>query len=175
MAMSHLVGLGHKRIAFISGPMSLASAHTRYRAFMESSARDHLNADPDLVQEGNHRPDGGYEAMKRILASKNRPTAVLASNDLTAIGALGAIFEHGLRVPQDISIIGFDDIQLSAYTTPPLTTVHVPHGEIAKVAVHALLSTKQETGKKLLQGEQHHIRATFLQRHSTGPVPKRRS
>ena len=175
MAMSHLVGLGHKRIAFISGPMSLASAHTRYRAFMESSARDHLNADPDLVQEGNHRPDGGYEAMKRILASKNRPTAVLASNDLTAIGALGAIFEHGLRVPQDISIIGFDNIQLSAYTTPPLTTVHVPHGEIAKVAVHALLSTKQATGKKLLQGELHHIRATFLQRHSTGPVPKRRS
>jgi DNA-binding LacI/PurR family transcriptional regulator len=174
MAMNHLVGLGHKRIAFISGPMRLASARTRYRAFMESSARDHLNASPELVQEGNHRPDGGYEAMRRILTAKNRPTAVLASNDLTAIGAMGAIFEQGLRVPEDISIIGFDDIQLSAYTAPPLTTVQVPHGEIAKAAVHALLSTKHEPGMKLLQGEQHMISPMFLQRYSTGPVPKRK-
>jgi DNA-binding LacI/PurR family transcriptional regulator len=175
MAMGHLVSLGHKRIAFISGPMSLTSARTRYRAFMDSSIRDQLNFKPDLVQEGNHRPDGGYQAMRRLLASKNRPSAVLTSNDLTAIGALGAIFEHGLRVPEDISIIGFDDIQLSAYTAPPLTTVHVPHGEIAKAAIHALLSTKQEVGKKPLQGEQHLIRPVFLQRHSTGSAPTRTS
>jgi len=171
MAMSHLIGLGHKRIAFISGPLTLKSACTRYRAFMESTAHDHLNASPEFVQEGNHRPEGGYQAMLRILASRDKPTAVLASNDLTAIGALGAIFKCGLRVPDDISVIGFDDIQLSAYTSPPLTTVHVPHAEIAKAAVHALLGTRQVRGKKMSQGGEHNIRPIFLERHSTGLAP----
>jgi DNA-binding LacI/PurR family transcriptional regulator len=170
MATSHLVDLGHKHIAFISGPLSLNSARTRYRAFMESTARDHINSSPGMVQEGNHRPDGGYEAMLRILKARKRPTAVLASNDLTAIGALGAISERGLRVPEDISIIGFDDIRLSAYTTPPLTTVRLPHAEIAKAAVHSLIGA-QQNGKKLSQGEQHIIKPIFLERRSTGPVP----
>jgi DNA-binding LacI/PurR family transcriptional regulator len=171
MAMNHLIGLGHQRIAFISGPLTLKSAYTRYRAFMESTARDHLNARPEFIQEGNHRPDGGYQAMRRILACEHRPTAVLASNDMTAIGALGAISESGLRVPEDISIIGFDDIQLSAYTAPPLTTIHVPHTEIAEAAVHALLRTRPVNGKKLSDGEQHDIRPIFRERHSTGPAP----
>ncbi|WP_128913185.1 LacI family DNA-binding transcriptional regulator [Granulicella sibirica] len=172
MAMSHLVKLGHKRIAFISGPLSLTSARTRYRAFADSSARDHLQANPDLVQEGNHRPDGGYKAMCRILDSKTMPTAVLTSNDLTAIGALGAIAERGLRVPQDISIIGFDDIQLSAYTTPALTTVRLPHTSIAEAAIHSLLKTQGAAGQKPTAGEQHFISPTFVERKSTGPVPQ---
>lgn len=170
MAMSHLIGLGHKRIAFISGPMKLNSARTRYKAFMESSARDHLNASPELVQEGNHRPDGGYRAMQRILALTNRPTAVLTSNDLTAIGALGAIAEHGMRVPHDISVIGFDDIQLCAYTAPPLTTVRVPQMEIANSAVHSLLAARQGNGTKPFPGEDHTIRPVFIERLSTGPA-----
>ncbi len=171
MAMSHLVGLGHKRIAFISGPLRLASARLRYRAFLESSARDHLASNSAFVQEGNHRHDGGHEAMLKILASRVLPTAVLASNDLTAIGALSAIAQHGLRVPQDISVIGFDDIQLSAYTSPPLTTIRVPHSEIAKVTVHALLSSRQNGAKRLPHGEEHLICPAFVKRRSTGPRP----
>jgi LacI family transcriptional regulator len=170
MAMSHLTGLGHKEIAFISGPLNLHSARTRYQAFMESSARDHLTARAEFVQNGNHRPDGGYQAMQRLLSLKKRPTAVLASNDLTAIGGMGAIFELGLRVPEDISIVGFDDIQLSSYTAPPLTTVRIPHPEIAHTAVHALLRKQDPIAYRTQPGETHLIRPVFVPRRSTGPV-----
>jgi LacI family transcriptional regulator len=171
-AVNHLIELGHKHIAFISGPMRLASARMRYKAFMESTARDHLDNNPNLIQEGNHRVDGGHDAMQRILASGARLTAVLASNDLTAIGAMGAIAEAGLRVPEDISIIGYDDIQLSAFTMPPLSTVRLPRAEIANAAFQALLNTKQSNGRKPVPGEEHMIRPTFVARKSTGPAPR---
>ena len=172
MAMKHLTALGHSRIAFISGPLRLASAGLRYRSFVEYRDGSHLSANPLYLQEGNHRHDGGYEAMRRILQSRIRPTAVVASNDLTAIGALGAIADAGLSVPADISVIGFDDIQLSAYTSPPLTTIRVPHPEIARSTVRALLNTRAAAGvKQLPQGESIVIAPYFLERRSTGPAP----
>ena len=85
-----------------------------------------IQLDPRLVAEGDHRVEGGYDAMQRILDSGTHPTAVACSNDLTAIGAMEAIYERGLRIPEDISIVGFDDIQLSAYAHPGLTTLGVP-------------------------------------------------
>lgn len=171
-AVHHLIELGHKRIAFISGPMRLASARMRYKAFMESTARDHLDANPNLIQEGNHRVDGGHDAMKRILHSRARPTAVMASNDLTAIGAMGAIAEAGLRVPEDISVVGYDDIQLSAFTMPPLTTVRLPRAEIANAAFRALLNAQPADPKKTAHGEEHTVRPTFVRRKSTGAAPR---
>ncbi|GAC1416441.1 MAG: LacI family DNA-binding transcriptional regulator [Acidobacteriaceae bacterium] len=171
-ALSHLVRLGHKRIAFISGPMALESAKIRSKAFMEDSAREHLTQYKGLIQEGNHRVDGGHAAMLRILDSRARPTAVVTSNDLTAIGAMGAIAERGLRVPQDISVIGFDDIQLSAFTSPPLTTVSLPRAEIAEAAFHALLDARSKPGKKLARGKEHVVEPTMMLRSSTGPAPK---
>jgi DNA-binding LacI/PurR family transcriptional regulator len=171
-AMHHLIELGHKRIAFISGPMRLVSARMRYEAFMESRARDRLDADPKLIQEGNHRVDGGHEAMRRILSSRKRPTAVMASNDLTAIGAMGAIAEAGLRVPEDISVVGYDDIQLSAFTMPPLTTVSLPRAEIANAAFRALMNAQHLGAKKPVQGEEHTIRPTLVRRKSTVSAPR---
>jgi len=171
-AMHHLIELGHKRIAFISGPMRLASARIRYKAFMESAARDRLDANPKLVQEGNHRVDGGHDTMKQILNSRKRPTAVMASNDLTAIGAMGAIAEAGLRVPEDISVVGYDDIQLSAFTMPPLTTVSLPRVEIATAAFRALMNAQHSGSKRLVPGEEHTVRPTLVQRKSTGSVPR---
>jgi DNA-binding LacI/PurR family transcriptional regulator len=171
VAVNHLIELGHNRIAFISGPMQLGSALMRYRAFMESKVRDHLSDDPDLIQEGNHRVDGGHDAMQRILASNARPTAVLASNDLTAIGAMGAIAEAGLRVPEDISVIGYDDIQLSAFTMPPLTTVMLPRVEIAKAAFKALHAARVADELVPQMGKEHLVRPTFVLRKSTGPAP----
>jgi DNA-binding LacI/PurR family transcriptional regulator len=170
-AVHHLIELGHKRIAFISGPMRLASARIRYKAFMECTARDHLDSDPSLIQEGNHSVDGGHDAMNRILNSRARPTAVMASNDLTAIGAIGAIAEAGLRVPEDISVVGFDDIHLSAFTIPPLTTVRLPRAEIANAAFRALLNA-QHTNVKKMRSEEHVIRPTFVRRKSTGPASR---
>lgn len=173
MAMSHLTRLGHKRIAFIAGPLQLKSARTRYQAFMESSARDHLAAREQYVQEGNHRPEGGYDAMLKLLKLKERPTAVLTSNDLTAIGAMGAIFEKGLRIPEDISIIGFDDIQLSAFTAPSLTTVRLPHKEIARTAIRSLLGNQEGGSREPVHGAEYKIAPTFVERRSAGRVPAR--
>ena len=170
MAMSHLVGLGHTRIAFISGPLQLASARTRHRAFTESSARDHLQAAPGLIQEGNHRTDGGYAAMQRLLALPERPTAVLCSNDLTAIGALGAIAEAGLKVPEDLSLIGFDDIKLSAYTAPALTTVRLPYARIARASVQALLRGSGGLEEMADESAMQVIEPLFVERRSTGPL-----
>jgi LacI family transcriptional regulator len=166
-AMNHLIGLGHKRIAFISGPLALTSARIRSKAFIESKVRQHLADDPILIQEGNHRVDGGHAAMKRILDGGSRPTAVVASNDLTAIGAMGAISEFGLRVPDDISVIGFDDIQLSAFTQPPLTTVKLPRAEIANAAFRALLDAQQSGKASLVCGSEHVVQPTLVLRSST--------
>ncbi len=170
-AMEHLTSLGHRSIAFISGPLSLSSARTRFQAFQKSSAQQHLNKHAALIQEGNHRVDGGHHAMQRILESGARPTAVFASNDLTAIGAMGAIGEFGLRVPRDISVIGFDDIQLSAYTMPPLTTLSLPRTEIANAAFRALLNAqKNPTEKKPAHGEALPITPELILRKSTAPA-----
>lgn len=108
--------------------------------------------------------------MKRILNSGRRPTAVMASNDLTAIGAMGAIAEAGLRVPEDISVVGYDDIQLSAFTMPPLTTLSLPRSEIAKAAFRALLNAQNGGAKKPVQGEEHTVTPMLVQRKSTGPA-----
>lgn len=168
MAMDHLVGLGHRRIAFISGPLDLFSARTRFHAFRESLERHGLSAEPGLIQEANHRADGGHNAMLRILNSGAKPTAVVASNDLTAIGAMGAIHERGMRIPQDISIVGYDDIVLSAYTQPPLTTLLLPRNEIATAAFQALYNARQQISKVPKDGANYHILPALVLRNSTG-------
>jgi DNA-binding LacI/PurR family transcriptional regulator len=166
-AVEHLTTLGHTRIGFISGPISLTSARIRRRAFMNSLRRKGLKIERALIEEGNHRMDGGHDAMVRMLNKNPRPTAIMASNDVTAIGALGAIFEHGLSVPHDISVLGFDDIEISAFTQPPLTTVRLSRQEIAKIAFRALYNTSQAPAPR---GAEYHIRPTLIIRTSTGPV-----
>ena len=169
-AVEHLRRLGHKSIAFISGPSDLTSAQVRRKAFLASMKRKGLRPAKDLVEEGNHRMDGGHNAMKRLLrkAAGARPTAVLTSNDMSAIGAMGAILEHGLKVPDDISVIGFDDIAMSEYTQPPLTTVRLPRGQIAKLAFRALHGTRNAATVK---GAEYRIEPELVPRKSTGPVP----
>jgi len=173
LAMQHLVGLGHRRIAFLSGPMWLGAAQTRLRAFRKAQKREGLNEDKRMIQEGNHRVDGGHAAMLRILdafgGSDTMPTAVLTSNDLTAIGAMGAIHERGLSIPADISVMGFDNIHLSAYTMPSLSTVNAPKAEVAKAAFHALLAARKPGGK-LAPGTRHEVKTEVIVRDSTGPV-----
>lgn len=168
--MDHLIGLGHRRFAFISGPLNLVSALIRFRAFNEGMARNHLVTHQALIREGNHRVDGGHEAMARILESGARPTAVIASNDLTAIGAMGAIYEHGLRVPEDVSVLGYDDIQLSAFTRPALTTISLPRDEIARTAFRALFRAYSQNSDRPIDGEEHLVQTKLVLRKSTGPV-----
>ncbi len=172
MAMDHLIALGHRRIAFISGPLELFSARTRFQAFIAGAERHGLSRDPAFIQHANHRADGGHDAMLRILDSGANPTAVLASNDLTAIGAMGAIYEHGLRIPEDISVVGYDGIQLSAFTHPSLTTLSVDRQELATTAFHGLFKARTPQGGVPAQGEEHIIHPTLLVRKSTGPAPR---
>ena len=154
-AINHLVSLKHRRIGFLSGPMKLGSARLRTEAFAAALQRHGITVEPRWIQEGDHRVEGGRAAMQRILEGSSRtklPTAILASNDLTAIGAMGAIHEAGLRIPEDISMVGFDDIELSGFTQPPLTTVQVPRRELAATAFRSLFRGKDaSSGKKQKQ------------------------
>jgi DNA-binding LacI/PurR family transcriptional regulator len=163
-AMEHLAALGHQRIAFIAGPATLRSARIRrdaYARFMEQKGLG-----PALIEQGNHQVMGGHEAMERLLDVQPRPTAVLASNDMTAIGALGAIHERGLRVPDEISIAGFDDIAISAFTHPALTTVRLSREEIARLAFRALYASRDGVA-----GAEFTVKPTLVVRRSTGPAP----
>src|SRR5260370_843250 len=123
-AVDHLRGLGHSRIAFISGPSTLKSARVRREAFLRCLGR-RVTEHSDLVEEGNHKVDGGLSAITRLLQRQNPPTAVLASNDLTAIGELRLVRRRGLTIPEDVSVVGFDDIDMTHFTDPPLTTVRL--------------------------------------------------
>jgi LacI family transcriptional regulator len=166
-AVEHLTALRHKSIAFISGPAALRSAETRRLAFLNLLGRHGLLRDEKLIEAGNHNVDGGEAAMQRLLALPSRPTAVLASNDLTALGALRAIYKAGLRVPEDISIVGFDDISLSQFTQPELTTIRLSRREIATAAFHALadvLAGKSKTGRE------YRLETHLVVRGSTGPA-----
>jgi len=166
-AMEHLLELGHTEIAFIAGPATLQSARVRCKAFV--TAMEEKGLDASVVEQGNHQVDGGHDAMERLLARKRRPTAVLASNDMTAIGGLGTLHEAGVRVPEEVSIAGFDDIALSAFTQPALTTVKLSREEIARLAFRALFNIRQEGGL----GSEFTVKPTLVVRDSTSSVQGR--
>lgn len=142
----HLLELGHRKIGFISGPQHLRSAETRKATFLRCVRSAGLKANAAWIIQGNHTLDGGRDAMQRLLALPSRPTAIMCSNDMTAIGVQHALFEANLRVPDDFSLIGFDDIHLAEYTIPPLTTVRMSCEDIAQKAVEHLLSRLQSSG-----------------------------
>ena len=164
-AMAHLLGLGHRDIGFLSGPLTLSSARVRLNAFHAALAEHGLTANPSWIEAGDHRVEGGHHAMQRMLAAAAPPTAVLASNDLTAIGAMGAIREHGLSIPDDISVMGFDGIELSGYVQPGLTTMLVPRGQVSTVAFRSLLEHHEQGAR----GDGEHARRSGPREHSTGP------
>jgi LacI family transcriptional regulator len=168
-AIDLLVRQGHRRIAHISGTPGLPSPTTTARvdAYKSAMARHGLSAF-EIIAAGDFKLDGGKAAMQRLLAVPHRPTAVLAANDLTAIGALQAVKEIGLRVPADISLIGLDDVNLTVLVDPPLTTVALPRFEIGKNAMTILLdrlenpSARRETIK-------HVFSTRLVVRDSTAP------
>jgi DNA-binding LacI/PurR family transcriptional regulator len=166
-AVEHLLALGHRRIGFISGPLTLKSASIRRTAFLECLTRKGILEDEDLVTEGDHMIDGGLAAMSRLLDLPNPPTAVLTSNDLTAIGALRAVHRKGLNVPKDVSVIGFDDIHFAEFTEPPLTTVALSRRELAEKAIFALLRHIEPTPGQPGHGAEYTITPTLVIRQST--------
>jgi DNA-binding LacI/PurR family transcriptional regulator len=138
--VQHLAALGHRKIGFISGPMNLYSAQSRKRAFEQSIEECGIRPTLEWYTEGDHTLEGGIEAMEQILGASCHPTAIMCSNDLTAIGALHKSHRVGLRVPHEMSIVGFDDIPMARMMSPPLTSIQIPRMELASMAVKALIA-----------------------------------
>ena len=136
--VQHLAALGHRQIAFISGPLSQRSPKARQEAFLKAMDELGLKVPPKHTAEGTHTMEGGITAMEKLLTLEELPTAVMCSNDMTAIGALHALYRTTYRVPDDISVVGFDDIHLSQFVLPPLTTVQMSCRDLASAAVEAL-------------------------------------
>jgi LacI family transcriptional regulator len=165
-AVQHLAALRHERIGFITGPLHLRSAVARRDAFEASMREIGLLARPEYVVEGNHRLDGGREALPALSRLSKPPTALICSNDMTAIGVMRAAFELGIRVPEHLSVIGFDDIRMAEFLIPPLTTIQMSQSELAKLAFEALLKeVKRET--PLLEGSEYILKTRLVLRNST--------
>jgi LacI family transcriptional regulator len=139
-ATRYLLRMGHRRIAYIQGPMKFLVSYERYQGYCEALYEVGIAPDPMLVMEGDFMPLGGRSCASKLLAMEERPTAIFAANDLMAYGVLAAAEEYGLRVPEDLSLIGFDDIPLSAHTRPALTSVRQPFNSIGQRALELLLS-----------------------------------
>jgi DNA-binding LacI/PurR family transcriptional regulator len=172
--VQHLVELGHSKIGFISGPLKLRSAQTRKAAFLDSLTSLGVKPERAWMIEGDHTLDGGRDAMHRLLALKQWPTAVMCSNDMTAIGVQHALFEAKLSVPEDFSLIGFDDVHLAEYMIPPLTTVRMSCNDLAHTAVLTLLAHLNPSDPPAAL--KHPIPTRLILRQTTGAPrnPKKR-
>ena len=154
-AVQHLAALGHRAIAFISGPLRLRSAVARRDAFLNSMAELGLKAPAGHIVEGDHTMEGGMAAIERLVAHAQLPTAVVCSNDMTAIGVLHGLYRTTHKVPDDISVVGFDDIHLAQFMLPPLTTVQMSCKHLATAAVQALRAGIEPDHPKAAKKEWH--------------------
>jgi len=142
MATEHLLRLGRRRVATIAGPQTMAPGIDRLEGYRAALQAWGLNPQPEWIVEGDFTEAGGYVAMRRLLPA--RPDAVFVASDLMAVGALKALREAGLRVPEDVAIVGYDDVELARFTDPPLTTVRQPIYELGRMAVQLLLRQLEE-------------------------------
>jgi LacI family transcriptional regulator len=163
-AVQHLAALGHRDIAFVTGPPRLHSAQSRLAAFQKTLQECSIQATPEWIVEGDHTMEGGMAAAERLLSNKTIPTAIMCSNDMSAIGVLHKLHRDGFRVPDDISLIGFDDIHLTEVMIPPLTSVQMSRLDLARAAVSALRAHIEGTSPK----REYCIDTRLVVRESTG-------
>lgn len=164
-AVDYLVEAGHRRIAIIQGPEGFRSAHERREGFLAAMSKHGLKVPEGAMAQGNYRFNSGVAAAESLLDNPNRPTAIFASNDEMAAGALHAARNRGLEVPADLSIIGFDDSPIAAHIWPPMTTVGWPIREMGKAAALKLVAPDDEGAQDF------RFPARLVLRHSVGPPP----
>lgn len=170
LATQHLLQLGHRRIACIAGPQMLSSARQRVQGYRRALHEAGLAEDDRLLRRGDFTSAGGHAAMVSLLdraAPGERPSAVFASNDLMAIGAICAAAAAGLHIPKDLSVIGFDDIALAAYSNPPLSTIVQPKHQTGELAAQLLLQRIAQPDRELQRAI---LQPSLLVRQSTGPA-----
>lgn len=165
-AVQHLAALRHTRIGFVSGPLYLPSALARKQAYADSMAEIGLTVDPEVVIEEDHTMEGGIRAMRVLGTQRQRPTAILCSNDMTAIGVMREAYDMGIVVPQDLSVVGFDNIRISEFMIPPLTTVEMSQAELARIAFKALMNSIAR-GELREKGIEYHLKTNLVLRRST--------
>lgn len=139
LATKALIEKGHRRIAIITGNLKKSLAHNRLNGYQRALAEANLPRQPEYIIESHFDFEGGMRGMEKVLQLHPRPTAVFACSDSIAFGAYQTIWRHGLSIPQDISIIGYDNITLAQYMSPPLSTINQPKAELGKLAVETLL------------------------------------
>jgi LacI family transcriptional regulator len=140
IATRHLISLGHKHIAHIAGPMEHPDAVERKEGYLKAHREAGLPVDPRLIVPGNYLEEGGFEATRELLTQGTRFTAIFCANDQTLWGARLALHQHGHEVPQDVSLVGFDDLPQCLYMTPPVTTIHQSIQEMGFAAARAVLA-----------------------------------
>lgn len=170
-AVQHLAALRHKRIGFISGPLHLKSANARKLAYENSMREIGLEVPSRCVVEGDHTLEGGMHCLAQLAELPNIPTAVLCSNDMTAIGVVRQAYEMGIAVPNQLSVVGFDDIHLAQFITPPLTTVQMSQSALAKTAFNALL--KELDKSEIAVPKTYMLTTSLVLRKSTALAPAR--
>jgi LacI family transcriptional regulator len=166
-AVEHLLALGHRRIAHLAGHADISTGYARRAGYLDALASRGIAHDRALVVECGYREAGGYEAMRQLLALDEPPTAVFTVNDLVAAGALRALADAGLRVPRDVSLVGFNDLSTALQLTPQLTTMHLPVQAMGAAAadrlLEQLLGHTSPTQPLIMP-------VTLVERDSTGPI-----
>lgn len=171
-AARHLLSLGHQRIGYLAGPEPTEMSLARRKGLEDALSEDDLPLHPELMAAGFPNVAGGFQAMSALLSlsEEQRPTAVQAYNDLMALGALKAIHAHHLRVPEDISVVGFDDIALASHANPPLTTIEQPKAYMGSLAMRML---REMMDRKIgLGGGFTLLESRLVVRETTGPAPE---
>lgn len=166
-AIQHLALLGHRRVGFVSGPLQYFTNQARRDAFLESVWKVGLRPDDTPIYEGDHTFEAGPAAVRHFLSLKERPTAILSSNDLTAVGVLRGLSERGMRVPEQMSVIGFDDIHMAEFAHPPLSTVRMSREELAAAAFEGLMRLTQDSSSQTPGPIR--VKTRLVVRQSTGP------
>lgn len=170
-ATCHLLRMGHRQLAVITGPLHLANAVERLEGFKRALAEAKVHLEPDYIQEARFERNSGYQAAIRVLRMLPRPTGIFACNDLMALGVFLAARELGLRCPEDVSIVGFDNLDFAEFTAPALTTVHQPGYQLGTSAARLLLERMNgstEPAKKIVLPSELKIRnsvATVSESH----------
>jgi LacI family transcriptional regulator len=165
----YLIGLGHRRIGFIAGPFGLTTSSLRLDGYKQALEQACLVFDPKLVVEGDFTYESGRKAADDLLELENPPTAIFGSNDREALGCLFRLAERGIKVPEWVSVAGFDDIETTSYVQPPLTTVHVPMYEIGALGVKQFMRALAQT--EILESI-YHVPHSLVIRASTASPPE---
>jgi LacI family transcriptional regulator len=171
-AVRHLIELGHRDIAHISGPLAYKVSRDRQIGYLRALHQADIEVPPDFILEGDFKPSSGFVCGHRLLAARRRPTAIFAANDEMAYGVMQAADDLGLRIPDDLAVVGFDDIASSAHMRPPLTTVHQPFYEMGHRSMSLLLS-QAEVSRTRVPLSLHSMRAHKLDMPPASPEPIR--